>query len=343
MSLLRTFRSKQNWTQAELARRSGVTRSSIAAIETGALVPSVHSAIALARCLDCTVEELFDDQTDNPAKWAWEPEQSKRGYWKSAFGPEMLAFPVEPLPFSVLPPDGWHDGQSMTPMAHQNPELTLIIASCDPAAGFLAAMMREKEGIRMLPFYRSSNEALALLKQGVVHVAGMHLREIDENEGNPVVAREFLGKGYRFLRGAVWQEGVAVRAGEGVTTFRKAASSRIRWIGRKPGTGARRCQDKVIPAEKAPEQVAQNHWEVAMAVRHGWIDAGICHGLAAAHANLELLPASREAFDFCYPVGLENDPRIRALRKVVKSTDYRKGLGAFTGIDSQSTGEEEGI
>jgi molybdate-binding protein/DNA-binding XRE family transcriptional regulator len=340
MSLLREFRTKKNWTQAELARRADISRSSVAAIENGALVPSVHSALALVRALDCTVEELFGDKGDGTIAWAWPSSQDSPAYWEAAFDQKVLAFPVEAMPYSILPPDGWFDGQARKPLSTDASGMTLIMASCDPAAGFLGAVMGSKTGVRVLSFHRSSNEALSLLKQGVVHVAGTHLREIDEPGGNAAVVRDLLGKGFRLLRGAVWHDGVAVRPGEGLTELKKVRSARVRWIGRKEGSGARRCQDKVLPIGRAAESIAQNHWEVAMAVRQGWVDAGICHRLAAEQAGLEFLQVSQETFDLCYPTHLENDPRIVALRKVIRSASYRKCLASFRGIETRTSGDE---
>ena len=46
--------------QAELAVEIGVSRQTINAIERGRWSPSLGLAIALARRLDTTVEELFD-------------------------------------------------------------------------------------------------------------------------------------------------------------------------------------------------------------------------------------------------------------------------------------------
>lgn len=343
MSLLRKFRIKKNWTQAELARRAGISRSSVAAIENSALVPSVHAALALANSLDCTVEELFGDKGDGTISWAWLSSQDSPAYWKASFGQKVLVFPVEPTPFSILPPDGWFDGQAHKSLSQEVSNMTLIMASCDPAAGLLAAVMGSRTGVRVLPFHRSSNEALSLLKQGVVHVAGTHLRELDEPGGNAAVVEDLLGKGFRLLRGAVWHEGVAVRPGEGLTALKKIRSKEVRWIGRKEGSGARRCQDKILPSSRTAESIAQNHWEVAMAVRQGWVDAGVCHRLAAEQAGLEFLQVSQETFDLCYPVDLEFDPRIAALRRVIRSASYRKCMASLRGIDTRTTGDEIGV
>jgi putative transcriptional regulator len=61
---LKETRSKNNLTQEELANAVGVTRQTIIAIEKGKFGPTVTLALALARELHVTVEELFwlDDE-----------------------------------------------------------------------------------------------------------------------------------------------------------------------------------------------------------------------------------------------------------------------------------------
>ena len=78
---VRAFRSRLGWSQEELARRSGLSRAGISAIETGRLVPSTAAALALAAALGCTVEALFRlperSPLTNAASWAW-PSHSGR-------------------------------------------------------------------------------------------------------------------------------------------------------------------------------------------------------------------------------------------------------------------------
>jgi putative transcriptional regulator len=54
-----SFRTKQNWTQEELAVQVGVTRQTIIAVEKGNYTPSVALALKLARIFKVSVEELF--------------------------------------------------------------------------------------------------------------------------------------------------------------------------------------------------------------------------------------------------------------------------------------------
>ncbi len=56
---LRDRRTLRGWSQEQLARRSGLSRAGISAIETGRLIPSAAAALALAAALECRVEDLF--------------------------------------------------------------------------------------------------------------------------------------------------------------------------------------------------------------------------------------------------------------------------------------------
>ena len=56
---LRVLRAESDWTQAELARRVGVSRQAIIAIEGEKFDPSLPLAIRIARQFDAQVEDVF--------------------------------------------------------------------------------------------------------------------------------------------------------------------------------------------------------------------------------------------------------------------------------------------
>jgi len=56
---VRNFRDRRDWTQEDLAQRTGLSRPEISAIETSRLVPSASAALALARAFGCAVESIF--------------------------------------------------------------------------------------------------------------------------------------------------------------------------------------------------------------------------------------------------------------------------------------------
>lgn len=63
---LREHREARGWSQGELARRLGVSRQTINAVETDKYDPSLPLALRLARLFETDVTSLFIDH--------WEPE-----------------------------------------------------------------------------------------------------------------------------------------------------------------------------------------------------------------------------------------------------------------------------
>ena len=56
---IRVFRAERRWSQAELARRIGVSRKTISTIEVGRFVPSTIIALLIAREFETSVEQVF--------------------------------------------------------------------------------------------------------------------------------------------------------------------------------------------------------------------------------------------------------------------------------------------
>lgn len=66
-SRLREVREAKGWSQGELARRLGVSRQTINAVETDKYDPSLPLALRMAKLFGVAVPELFIDH--------WEPEE----------------------------------------------------------------------------------------------------------------------------------------------------------------------------------------------------------------------------------------------------------------------------
>jgi putative transcriptional regulator len=58
---LTDLRAERAWTQADLAKRAGVSRQTINAIETGKFDPSLPLAFRLANLFELKIEEIFID------------------------------------------------------------------------------------------------------------------------------------------------------------------------------------------------------------------------------------------------------------------------------------------
>jgi molybdate-binding protein len=186
---------------------------------------------------------------------------------------------------------------------------------------------------------RSGRQALDLLAQGLVHVAGVHFTIDGVSAGNERVLREALGGGFRVLSIARWDEGLAVGNGSAVSSVRDALRANLRWVGREPGSAARQCLDELRPNAKPPRLLAHDHRGVAEAVRCGWADVGVCHRLAGEEAGLRVFTVRREHYELCYAADMDGDPRVQGLVNVVRSTQYRRLLADVPGCDTRRAGE----
>ncbi|UIP06514.1 helix-turn-helix transcriptional regulator [Erythrobacter sp. SDW2] len=66
LNRLKEFREERSWSQGELARRLGVSRQTINAVETDKYDPSLPLALRMAKLFGVSVPDLFIDD--------WEPE-----------------------------------------------------------------------------------------------------------------------------------------------------------------------------------------------------------------------------------------------------------------------------
>ncbi len=337
LNLVRARRTGRGWSQQKLADRAGIARASVSAIEIQRLVPSTAAALAIAAALDCRVEDLFQLPASHSVEpdWAWPMPSRERRYWRAEIGSRTLLYPYESTQLGTIEHDGVMLAGELRPRT-ETPPPTLVMACCDPAVGLLAGELARTSGIRLLAFFRPSRQALALLKNGLVHVAGSHLGHARE-AGNATAVERELGTGYRLVRVAEWEEGVATAASDR-TSLRALMKSKQRWVARELGSGARQCLDELLGSRPAPRRLARDHRGVADAIRSGWADAGVCLRIAAEEASLNFLSVRNEAYDLCFAEAIANDPRIRALVKAIQSSSFRQLVDDLPGYQSTGIG-----
>ena len=59
---LKVLRAENNWSQADLADRLGVSRQTVNALETGRYDPSLPLAFKIARLFQLPIESIFSDE-----------------------------------------------------------------------------------------------------------------------------------------------------------------------------------------------------------------------------------------------------------------------------------------
>lgn len=344
LTALPTYRKSRGWSQQELAQRCSLSRAEVSAIETGRVIPSTAAALALAHAFDCSVEQLFGlKETGQQAiQWAWRPKDASGRFWRARVGGRTLLFPTESTRIGTLPSDGVCKDGRIEIFGPSDSEKTLVIVGCDPAVSLLVARIGELSDLRVIPLAYSSQRAIELLKQGLVHAAGVHLHGQAGQDENFLTARTVLGEKFRLLRIARWDEGVAIDPLLKLGSIKSALTSNLRWIGREKGSGARRCFDHVLGRRRRPEGYqyhAGDHQAVTEAISAGWAQAGVCVRLPAEERGLQFLKVREENYDLCFLAEEEEDPRLQILLEAIRSISYKNDLQQLPGYHTDNTGE----
>lgn len=62
MNRLKELRMERSWTQGQLAKKMGVTRTAVVKWESGKAYPTTEKLIELARIFECTIDYLLCDK-----------------------------------------------------------------------------------------------------------------------------------------------------------------------------------------------------------------------------------------------------------------------------------------
>ena len=77
---------------------------------------------------------------------------------------------------------------------------------------------------------------------------------------------------------------------------------------------------------------------VAVAVLNGMADVGLGIMAAARALDLDFIPVAREQYDLVIPTTFADDPNIKLLLWVARSSDFRQRVRGLGGYDPASSG-----
>ena len=377
---LRLARQARGFSQQQLAGMAGVSRQAVSAVEAGHSDPSLRVAFALAQALGMTVEELFGpgDLAQPVAAVPLAPPDAPGGrVLLTPVGDRFVALPLRGdaaagMGFvaaggqAVLPGSGAAEIAGPTPDAAAEPgrspapagtitvrpiappRPTLVVAGCDPALPLLApplALLDPPVAFAWWPC--GSREALRLAAVGLVHAAGVHLRDADG--GYNATAASHLPGGAEVVGFTAWREGLVLKPGLATTTitgFDSLAKAKHRVVNREPGAEARRLLDRELgrlhidPAElPGYDTKAAGHIQVASAVAAGLADAGVASEPVARAYGLGFLPLADERFDLVLPGAHLGSREVQGLLKVLASPWLLAQLASLPGYDLASCGD----
>ena len=354
-ALLRLARQARGFSQQQLAHMAGVSRQAVSAVEAGHSDPSLRVALALARALGVTAEELFGRGNEPPPVAVQPVAPLGPPGARVSLAPLSESFVAFPLAGDTAAQAGFapaggvvteRDGEVL-PVAPLRP--TLVVAGCDPALPLLETPLAGLDppvGFAWWPC--GSAEALRLAEAGLVHVAGAHLRG-RTGEYNTGPARERLRQGGAEVLGfASWREGLVLRpdlAGQ-VGGLSDAARSGLRLVNRERGAEARRVLDREAAGLGiAPDTLpgygtrVTGHLQVAATITAGLADTGVASEPAALAYGLAFLPLAAERFDLVIPASQTGSREVQALRKVLASPWLLTQLECLPGYDPSRCGD----
>jgi putative molybdopterin biosynthesis protein len=319
-TVLRLARQARGFSQQQLAGMAGVSRQAVSAVESGLSDPSLRVALALARALVAL-----------PRSGA---SASRAGF---------------------LPAGGLADGtdgidgtgvHSVQPIGLPRP--TLVVAGCDPAMPLLETPLGLLDPPIALSWWACpSEEALRLAADGLVHVAGAHLRG-HSGDYNTGPAAELLPQGAEVIGFCSWREGLVLRPelAKDVTGLGDVARRGLRLVNREPGSEARSVLDRElaglgIGAGELPGYGtrATGHLQVAAAITAGLADVGVASEPAALAYRLAFIPLATERYDLVIPADLTGYREVQGLIKVLSSRWLLDQLASLPGYDAARCGE----
>jgi len=365
------IRRRRGVSAAQLARAAHVSRQTIYAIEAGDYVPNTALALALARLLEVRVEDLFqlESEPQAPAKpvaaevlSASEPLRKGQPVQLCEVGKRLIAVPAEPQP-AVLP---LADGVLAEPARRSGPASVrafpadgsegkrLLVAGCDPGIALLAHHLSRTAGIELIVASSSSRQSLEWLKDGLVHIAGSHLRDATTGDYNLAAVRKLFPRGgVKVVTFAIWEQGLVFAAGNpkeitSVADLARPGSGHraVRIINREIGAGSRDLLDHElrragIAAKDVVgyERIAQGHLPAALAVSMDEADCCIATRSAAQAFGLGFIPLATERYDLVIRQPFVKLPTVETLLDSLNRSAIRRRLEMLAGYDTSHTGE----
>jgi putative molybdopterin biosynthesis protein len=360
---VRRARLSSGLTQDELARRAGLSRQALGAIESGVYQPGVAVALALARELGHSVEALFGASAETShleAYWTGAssgPARTRRGAVAlGRVGGRLVAVPQPPPALRLAPAAGVLEhaapGRARVAAFRTGEEIdaTLLVAGCDPAVTILADWMgRHRAATALAPITRTSRAALTVLLEGGVHAAGVHLCDRKGGDYNLAAVRETLKRRRAVMVNfARWELGLGVRRGNPLElrSIGDLARLGVRIANRESGSGARLVLDQALAELKiASRRIAgygrefSGHLEVAAAIAAGEAETGLTLRVAAEAWGLDFIAVREERYDLVILEREMDSPPVRAMLDALNSGSFASEVSQLCAYDTARMGQ----
>jgi len=362
---VRKARAARGLNQGELARRAGISRQALSAIESGIYQPGVSVALSLARELGETVENLFGATEEGArqqveANWANKDlpaigKPNPRVALARVAG-KVVAVAQPAAHLTLAPAAGMLErvrrrrAEVTTFRLPNEIDSTLLIAGCDPAVAILADWLaRRRSPVCAVALSCSSSRALGAVVEERAHAAGVHLRDPASGEYNLASVRRALGHRPSILINfARWEMGLATSPGNPLKLrgFDDLAQDGLRIVNRERGSGARAALDEALGRlGLMPQKIAGygtelgGHLEVTAAIASGQADAGVTIRVAADAYGLGFIPVREERYDLVIRERESATEPVKAMLEALNSARFAREVSQMCAYDTGDMGK----
>jgi molybdenum cofactor synthesis domain-containing protein len=219
-------------------------------------------------------------------------------------------------------------------------ETLLLTGSHDPVLDYLANMVRSG-GVDIHSTHTGSMGGIISLKKQDCHAAPMHLLAENGDYNVPFLSRYLPGERVTLICVAGRVQGIVSISGDiGIDDL-----PTHQFVNRQKGSGTRLLLDYELKKRgidvsgiRGYDRELTTHIGVALAVKSGEADAGMCVYSAAKALSLPFQPVAQERYELAIRTENMDDPRITALLDTIRSDAFIRVLQDLGGYDSRETG-----
>ena len=191
---------------------------------------------------------------------------------------------------------------------------------------------------------------LVALRDGLCHVAGSHLLDVESGEYTlPFVDRVFgpVAEDVAVVRLAHREQGLMVAPGNplGLGGIEDLARPGVRYVNRQRGAGTRVLLDHVLgqfgiaaDAVTGYAREEPTHLAVAAAIASGRGDAGLGITAAARALGLDFVPVTWEPYDLVVAPGALDGPLLKPLWALLRSDKFQAAVTDLGGYSAKEMG-----
>ncbi len=188
------------------------------------------------------------------------------------------------------------------------------------------------------------------IKNGICHMAGLHLLDPETGEYNFPYLRQYLREiAVKVIHLVYREQGLIVQRGnpKKIKGLKDLLRKDISFINRQKGSGTRILLDHTLktlllePSQiQGYEKEEYTHMAVASTVASGIADAGLGILPAAKAMGLDFVPITKERYDIVIPSIHFEDEKVQRVIETVRSDEFKKMVSRMGGYDVSKTGDE---